>query len=300
MARFSGRVGACRPCGPTNHDLGRVAGHLTVRPGAWRRNDQWNRYSDVPMSAQTSFTRRSGRGAPKSARRDGSEWSRRQLGRSEERDGTGRSIGSPERGRPRSVGRELAWRLDPAVAVPVPAPVELGLGVHGPGSLLVRRAARTAGTTLAVQCPVGERQGPTHRVQPLRRGGRLFPGPDLLGIVEAIGRRAARHRDLRHHPAADPCPGGTRDAPPCQRHRCFQGIPDLAVSEARGRTGLSGPRSRSGRDRAAGHRPPVGIRSRQLARLGPRPDRDGHPRRRGPAVRSARPGPRRSEGPADR
>ena len=97
---------------------------------------------------------------------------------------------------------------------PVPAPVELGLGVHRDRPLVVRRGTGPAGAAVAVPRPVGGRARAAHRVQPVGRRGGVLPGAGVLAVVHPLAGRAARRRDLGDHPAAHPRPGRAGDAPP--------------------------------------------------------------------------------------
>jgi hypothetical protein len=175
----------------------------------------------------------------------------------------------PVRGRAGRARRELARGVHPAVADALPPPVELGLGVHRDGPLVVRRAAGPAGAAVAVPGPVGRRPRPPHRVQPRGRRGRLLPGPRVLAVVEPVRRGAARRRDLGHHPAAGPRPGRARDAPPRPRRRGVDRLPPVAVSAARGGARLPGPPTPSGRDRLPVLHASLGVGAGQLAGLGP-------------------------------
>ncbi len=109
-------------------------------------------------------------------------------------------------------GCQLDRVVDGAVSVALSAPVELGFGVHRHRTFVVRRAACPAGAGHPVRCPVGQRDGPPHRLQPSRAGRRVFPGARLLGY-QPVRERSSRDPDVRHHPAAGPRVRGTRHAP---------------------------------------------------------------------------------------
>ena len=87
----------------------------------------------------------------------------------------------PARGRrPRRPRRELDRRVDAAVADALPAPVELGLGVHGPRPLVVRRAGPSrscdrssgpSGLTAACRTSCSTRRSGRTRTSRGRRSG---------------------------------------------------------------------------------------------------------------------------------
>ena len=183
--------------------------------------------------------------------------------------------------------RELDRRVDAALADALPAPVELGLGVHRDRPVVVRRGPRPAGAPVAVPGPVGRRPRAAHRVQPGGRRGRLLPRTGVLAVVDAIA--AARRATSRRR--ASP----SRPSTPGPRSRC---IATPATSRLARLPGWLYPRLAAqhaylaDRRRPAGTDLPVidaslGVRARQLAGLGPRPRRDGHPAGLHPAVRRA-------------
>src|SRR3954453_20330954 len=67
------------------------------------------------------------------------------------------------RARDRRAGGELAGARDGALAVALPAPVELGLGVHRDGLRALEPGPRPAGAAVAVRGAVGERAAAAHR-----------------------------------------------------------------------------------------------------------------------------------------
>ena len=162
--------------------------------------------------------------------------------------GAGTATGSRQRRR-RARG-ELDRPGDRALAGPLSAPVELGLGVHRDRLLALRPGARRARAALAVRRAVAQRPAAAHR---LHRGRALLPGPRVLADRALPGRArepahvgdrpaaGARHRRLQVYRAADDRAGG--------------GVPRELHAEARrlARLPLPGaqPRSaRAGRDLA--------------------------------------------------
>ena len=154
----------------------------------------------------------------------------------------------------RRARRELARGLDAAVAHALPAPVELGFGVHRDRPLVVRPgpgASRSCARCSRAQWANGK--VPSIVFNPSVGEDAYFPGPAFWQTSTRSAGRAARRRDVRHHPARHPRPRRARDASTRARRRGVAGVPALALSAARRRARLH--------DRSAGTRPASVCRS---------------------------------------
>ena len=145
--------------------------------------------------------------------------------------------------RARRPRRELARPRDQAVAAPLPAPVELGLGLHRDRLLARRPGAGGAGAAVALRGAVAQRPAAAHR---LHRGRALLPGPGVLADG-ALAGRAAEPADVRDRAAARPRDRGAAGVRPrttgsARRRSC------RAAAEARRVARLPLPRARPGGD----------------------------------------------------
>ena len=285
-----------------------AAGRCTAPYAKFRTDPEWRDLLLVPRVLPRRHGRRHRRLAPDRldgprgppARVAAARWTATRSPTVRQRHDDDRRDPRPARGRrPRGARRELARRVHAAVADALPAPVELGLGVHRPRPRVVRRGAGPAGAAVAVPRPVGRRPRAAHRVQPVGGGGGLLPGPGVLAVVEAS---AAAPRDVETSGITQP-PIHARAALEMHRHardvegsKAFLGV---AVPAPRRRARLPRPAPPPRGLDAAGVHAPVGVRPRQLAGLGPRPRADGHPGGRDPALRPPRPRPCEPRRPAD-
>src|SRR6266511_3998886 len=101
-------------------------------------------------------------------------------------------------------GRQLARQLDGALTLALPAPVELGRGLHRHRPLVGRAGAGAARAGIDVRGAVVHRHAAAHQVRPPGPRRRLFPRPRFLA-GGPLPRRATRGADLWHHPAATAC-----------------------------------------------------------------------------------------------
>ena len=192
-------------------------------------------------------------------------------------------------------GRRARGELDrpghDAVAGPLSAPVELGLGVHRDRLLALRPGASGARADGALRGPVAQRAASAHRLQ---RGRELLPGPGVLadraldgrdararGRPGSCSRRCTRPRRCR-------CTGWRED-----RERA-RGVPRRALPEARRVARLPLPRARPVRRRPDRDLASLGVGHGQLAALGLRARPAHADRRRRARVQARRRHRRRS------
>src|SRR6266536_2114487 len=94
-------------------------------------------------------------------------------------------------------GRQLARQLDGALTLALPAPVELGRGLHRHRPLVGRAGAGAARAGIDVRGAVVHRHAAAHQVRPPGPRRRLFPRPRFLA-GGPLPRRATRGADLDH------------------------------------------------------------------------------------------------------
>src|SRR6266496_608037 len=196
-------------------------------------------------------------------------------------------------------GRQLARQLDGALTLALPAPVELGRGLHRHRPLVGRAGAGAARAGIDVRGAVVHRHAAAHQVRPPGPRRRLFPRPRFLA-GGPLPRRATRGADLWHHPAATACARRAGDLAARRRPRRGARLPGSAVSQAGRPARAHGPLARPGRPRPGRDRPSLGVRPGQLAAVGRRPRPPGDPARRAAALPALRRAPRRRGRPAHR
>src|SRR6266508_2125108 len=196
-------------------------------------------------------------------------------------------------------GRQLARQLDGALTLALPAPVELGRGLHRHRPLVGRAGAGAARAGIDVRGAVVHRHAAAHQVRPPGPRRRLFPRPRFLA-GGPLPRRATRGADLWHHPAATASARRAGDLAARRRPRRGARLPGSAVSQAGRPARAHGPLARPGRPRPGRDRPSLGVRPGQLAAVGRRPRPPGDPARRAAALPALRRAPRRRGRPAHR
>src|SRR6266511_2806419 len=196
-------------------------------------------------------------------------------------------------------GRQLARQLDGALTLALPAPVELGRGLHRHRPLVGRAGAGAARAGIDVRGAVVHRHAAAHQVRPPGPRRRLFPRPRFLA-GGPLPRRATRGADLWHHPAATASARRAGDLAARRRPRRGARLPGSAVSQAGRPARAHGPLARPGRPRPGRDRPSLGVRPGQLAAVGRRPRPPGDPAGRAAALPALRRAPRRRGRPAHR
>ena len=186
LPRRTGRV-------PSAHRVGEMGGGNRELRNTLLPSDRSNSRRGPLTSTRDSFGTH--------ARQIGSSTPRRAVDRGRigpARFGTAR-LRAPRRGcgararRRRDPRRQLARPRDPRVVPPLPAPVELGRGVHRDRVLALRPGARRDRAALAVRGPVAQRPAAAH---PLHRRRALLPRARVLAD-RAVAGRARRIRGRR-------------------------------------------------------------------------------------------------------
>ena len=182
-------------------------------------------------------------------------------------DGIRRSAGRRSR-RPR---HQLDRELHEAIAAALPAPMELGFRFHRGRPIVARRRAGPTRARDPVPGAVANRDGSVDRLRSGSAGRLVLPWAGRVADG-AFARRTTRAPDLGDHAATDPRPRRARGPSP-RAPGGGRGLARLATRPLPEARGTAPPPCRSPQPdghRARGHRAPLGIGARRLARLGSR------------------------------
>src|SRR3954468_17375815 len=144
--------------------------------------------------------------------------------------------------RDRRPRRELDGPCDSCVRASLPAPVELGLGLHSDRLLDVGPGTRARGAQVDLRRPVDERVTAAY---PFRQERTLFSGTRVLAD-RSLAARACGSADVRDRAAAGPRDCRLEGLPPRARRGRGEGLPSRTPAQARRVARLSLPRAHEG------------------------------------------------------